>query len=76
MMKNSLPLFPFERNVKDGSNSNSNNCTPFSKAKNLFITGHSSGEINFWDASCPLLLPVASITQQVATRKIYFPIYC
>ncbi|KAK6125888.1 hypothetical protein DH2020_040368 [Rehmannia glutinosa] len=26
--------------------------------------GHSSGAINFWDASCPVLLPVASITQQ------------
>lgn len=58
LAKNSLPLFPFERSVKDGSNS------PFSKAKNLVITGHSSGAINFWDASCPLLLPVASITQQ------------
>lgn len=59
LAKNSLPLFPFEKSVKDGSNS------PFSKAKNLLITGHSSGAINFWDASCPLLLPVASITQQV-----------
>lgn len=58
LAKNSLPLFPFEKSVKDGSNS------PFSKAKNLLITGHSSGAINFWDASCPLLLPVASITQQ------------
>ncbi|KAL8472511.1 hypothetical protein ACS0TY_029019 [Phlomoides rotata] len=67
VVKNSLPLFPFERSVKDGSNSNSNTSTSFSKAKNLFITGHSSGEINFWDASCPLLLPVASITQQSDT---------
>ncbi|KAH6759635.1 hypothetical protein C2S51_000184 [Perilla frutescens var. frutescens] len=64
LVKNSLPLFPFERSIKDGSNSNSTTLTPFSKAKNLLITGHSSGAINFWDASCPLLLPVASITQQ------------
>ncbi|KAG6394399.1 hypothetical protein SASPL_144983 [Salvia splendens] len=61
LAKDSLPLFPFERSLKDGSNST---FTPFSKAKNLLITGHSSGAINFWDASCPLLLPVASITQQ------------
>ncbi|KAI3451362.1 hypothetical protein Pfo_008027 [Paulownia fortunei] len=64
LAKNSLPLFPFERRVRDGSNSNSTSFSPFLKAKNLFITGHSSGAINFWDASCPLLLPVASITQQ------------
>ncbi|KAL1536891.1 hypothetical protein AAHA92_29467 [Salvia divinorum] len=64
LAKDSLPLFPFERSLKDGSNSTSSTFTPFSKAKNLLITGHSSGAINFWDASCPLLLPVASITQQ------------
>ncbi|KAL3838832.1 hypothetical protein ACJIZ3_023423 [Penstemon smallii] len=56
---NNLPFFPFERNIKDG-NSNST----FSRSRNLFITGHSNGAINFWDASCPLFLPVASITQQ------------
>ncbi|KAL0379102.1 UNVERIFIED_CONTAM: hypothetical protein Sradi_3215700 [Sesamum radiatum] len=64
LAKNNLPLFPFERSLKDGSNSNSTTFSPFSKARNLFITGHCSGAINFWDASCPLLLPVASITQQ------------
>ncbi|XP_051141095.1 uncharacterized protein LOC127258338 isoform X2 [Andrographis paniculata] len=58
--KNSLPLFPFERSVKDGSNSFSS----FSKAQNLFITGHSSGAVNFWDASRPLFLPLVSVTQQ------------
>ncbi|KAL7143745.1 hypothetical protein ABFS83_08G213000 [Erythranthe nasuta] len=63
--KYGLPLFPFEKRlVKDGSNSNSTAFVPFSKAANLFITGHSSGAINFWDASRPLLLPLASITQQ------------
>ncbi|KAG8383717.1 hypothetical protein BUALT_Bualt04G0042900 [Buddleja alternifolia] len=62
--KNSLPLFPFETSLKEGSNSNSATFSPFSKARNLYITGHSSGAINFWDASCPLLLPIASITQQ------------
>lgn len=68
LAKDILPLFPFERSLKDGSNST---FTPFSKAKNLLVTGHSSGAINFWDASCPLLLPVASITQQVIVRLYY-----
>lgn len=62
--KNSLPLFPFERKLKDGSNSNSTTFSPLTRAKNLFITGHENGTINFWDASCPLFLQVASITQQ------------
>ncbi|KAL2522035.1 Transducin/WD40 repeat-like superfamily protein [Forsythia ovata] len=62
--KNSLPLFPFERRHRDGSISNSTNFSSFSKARNLYITGHGNGAINFWDASCPLLLPVASLTQQ------------
>ncbi|KAL3630160.1 hypothetical protein CASFOL_023144 [Castilleja foliolosa] len=64
LAKSSLAFFPFERRVKDGCNSNSTSYSPFSNARNLLITGHSSGAINFWDASCPLLLPVASITQQ------------
>ncbi|URE00355.1 WD40 [Musa troglodytarum] len=36
----------------------------FSKAKNLLVTGHVDGAINFWDASCPLLFPLLSIEQQ------------
>ncbi|PIN17225.1 hypothetical protein CDL12_10104 [Handroanthus impetiginosus] len=61
LTKNRLPLLPFETSLKDG---NSSSFSPFSRAKNLFITGHSCGAINFWDASQPVLLPVASITQQ------------
>lgn len=64
LAKNCLPLFPFERRQKEGSNSNSTNFSSFSTARNLYITGHNNGAINFWDASCPLLLPVASLTQQ------------
>ncbi|XP_075486703.1 uncharacterized protein LOC142526274 isoform X1 [Primulina tabacum] len=62
--KNSLPLFPFERRLKDGSNPNSMAFSPLTRDKNLFITGHDNGTINFWDASCPLFIQVASITQQ------------
>ncbi|KAL6543445.1 hypothetical protein OROHE_010067 [Orobanche hederae] len=60
LAKNSSPFFPFAKRVKDGSASFS----PLFSARNLLITGHSSGAINLWDASCPLLLPVAFITQQ------------
>ncbi|KAK1305313.1 hypothetical protein QJS10_CPB11g02158 [Acorus calamus] len=34
------------------------------RTKNLYITGHSNGDINFWDASCPFLLLILSIKQQ------------
>ncbi|XP_074275401.1 uncharacterized protein LOC141599307 isoform X2 [Silene latifolia] len=37
--------------------------TGFSKIKNLYITGHSDGTINFWDVSCSLLVPLLSLTQ-------------
>ncbi|KAJ4746628.1 Transducin/WD40 repeat-like superfamily protein [Rhynchospora pubera] len=34
------------------------------KTKSLYITGHLDGTINFWDASCPLLLLIFSLKQQ------------
>ena len=37
----------------------------FSKVKKLYITGHSDGAINFWDASCPIFIPILSLKQQV-----------
>ncbi|XP_070024076.1 uncharacterized protein [Nicotiana sylvestris] len=61
LIKDSMPLFPFERAQKDGTGPNS---TQFSKAKNVFISGHSNGAINFWDVSCPNPLPIVSLTQQ------------
>lgn len=61
LIKDSIPLFPFERGQKDGTGSNS---TQFSKAKNVFLSGHSNGAINLWDVSCPNPLPIVSITQQ------------
>ncbi|CAI9279033.1 unnamed protein product [Lactuca saligna] len=30
----------------------------------MYITGHSNGGINFWDASSPLLIPIVSFNQQ------------
>nr|GLL17045.1 uncharacterized protein LOC109167710 isoform X1 [Ipomoea trifida] len=64
LTKDIFPLFPFERKQKDGTISNSGSSAEFSKAKNLYITGHSNGAINFWDVSCPLMLPIVSLTQQ------------
>lgn len=72
LTKDIFPLFPFERKQKDGTISNSARSVEFSKAKNLYITGHSNGAINFWDVSCPLLLPIVSLTQQVIHYHMNF----
>lgn len=56
------PLFPFDLRQQEGINSSRFN--GFSKFKNMYITGHSNGAINFWDASSPVMLPIVSITQQ------------
>ncbi|KAH9710610.1 Lgl C domain-containing protein [Citrus sinensis] len=57
LAKSVPPLLDFETKLKDGSQSHS-------KVKNLFITGHSDGAINFWDVSCPLFLLILSLKQQ------------
>lgn len=36
----------------------------FSKVENLYISGHNDGSINFWDASCPIFIPIYSLQQQ------------
>ncbi|XP_062185460.1 uncharacterized protein LOC133889038 [Phragmites australis] len=38
--------------------------TNIHKTRNLYITGHVDGTINFWDASCPLFLQIFTIKQQ------------
>ncbi|KAJ0097649.1 hypothetical protein Patl1_29274 [Pistacia atlantica] len=69
-------LLPFETKQKDVPQSHG-----FAKVKNLFITGHSDGAINFWDISCPIFIPILSIKQQsendfslsgVALTALYF----
>lgn len=62
LAKNIPPLFAFESKQRDGTSST--HFSSFSNFKNLYITGHSNGAINFWDASCPLFLPIISLTQQ------------
>ncbi|KAG6501814.1 hypothetical protein ZIOFF_041698 [Zingiber officinale] len=57
-------LFSTNMKEKDGSFQSSAYLSGFEKAKNLLITGHVDGTVNFWDASCPLLLPIFSIKQQ------------
>ncbi|KAK9670711.1 hypothetical protein RND81_13G219800 [Saponaria officinalis] len=74
--KNLPSLLPFE--AKHFSPSH---FTGFSNIKNLYITGHSDGTINFWDATCSLLIPLLSLTQQseddsfssgIAVTAIYY----
>ena len=35
------------------------------REKNQDITGHGDGTVKFWDVTCPLLIPLLSLTQQV-----------
>lgn len=55
-------LLSFEAKQKDGYSSTG--FSSFSNFKNIYITGHSNGAINFWDASSPLLIPIVSFNQQ------------
>ncbi|XP_076882068.1 uncharacterized protein LOC143530409 isoform X1 [Bidens hawaiensis] len=55
-------VFAFEAKQKDGSSPAS--FSSFSNFKNIYITGHSNGAINFWDASSPLLIPIVPFNQQ------------
>ncbi|XP_039061499.1 uncharacterized protein LOC120205741 [Hibiscus syriacus] len=57
-------LVPLETKSKDGGPSNLYQFSGFGKIKNLYITGHSDGAINFWDLSCPFPIPVMSLKQQ------------
>lgn len=80
MLSKKIPsLFSCEVKQKDGSSSNG--FSSFSNFKNIYITGHSNGAINFWDASSPLLIPIVSFNQQVtlfiyhklSLKKMYEP---
>nr|XP_043631084.1 uncharacterized protein LOC122602544 isoform X2 [Erigeron canadensis] len=63
LMSKKIPsLFSLEAKQKDGSSTTG--FSSFSNFKNIYITGHSNGAINFWDASSPLLIPIVSINQQ------------
>ncbi|XP_048230318.1 uncharacterized protein LOC8281313 isoform X2 [Ricinus communis] len=65
LFSQSVPsLFPFEVKPKHGTYMNPVPFSGFSKIKNLYISGHSDGAINFWDASCPIFIPLLSLKQQ------------
>lgn len=62
MLGRSIPsLLHFETKAKDGTYPFSG----FTKIKNLYITGHRDGTINFWDVTCPFFIPLLSLKQQV-----------
>lgn len=63
--KNFPSLFSVDSKDKAVNRMNSAHLSGFTKVKNLYITGHSNGVINFWDASCPLLFLILSVKQQV-----------
>lgn len=63
--KNIPPLIPLEMKPNEGTHWNLTNFSGFSKITKLYITGHSDGAIKFWDVSCPFLLPILSVNQQV-----------
>lgn len=65
LAKNIPSLFPFEAKPQDGTHMNLPQFSGFTKVKNLYITGHSDGAINFWDLSCPFFIPILSLKQQV-----------
>ncbi|KAG5245445.1 syntaxin-binding protein [Salix suchowensis] len=79
LAKNIPSPFPFESRPKDGNHSFQ--FSGFTKVKNLYITGHSDGAINFWDLSCPFPIPLLSLKQQseddfslsgIALTALYF----
>ncbi|XVF18147.1 hypothetical protein REPUB_Repub10bG0187200 [Reevesia pubescens] len=81
LVKDIPSLFTLETKSKDGGHSNSYQFTGFGKVKNLYITGHSDGAINFWDLSCPFPIPILSLKQQseddfslsgIAVTALYF----
>ncbi|KAE9614576.1 putative transcription factor WD40-like family [Lupinus albus] len=64
LIKNHPMLIPVETIQKEGISPSSAKFTGFSKVQNLYITGHSNGAINFWDASCPFFTPILQLRQQ------------
>ncbi|XP_010266195.1 PREDICTED: uncharacterized protein LOC104603774 isoform X3 [Nelumbo nucifera] len=64
MAKDFPQLLPTDMKGNDRHHLSSSHFSGFEKIRNLYITGHCNGSINFWDLSCPFLLPIASIKQQ------------
>uniref|UniRef100_A0A1D1YUL6 F-box/WD repeat-containing protein 10 n=1 Tax=Anthurium amnicola TaxID=1678845 RepID=A0A1D1YUL6_9ARAE len=62
--KDFYSFIPPDLKEADRNCSSSARFNGFSKANNLYITGHYDGAINFWDASCPLLVQIFSIKQK------------
>ncbi|XVF62302.1 hypothetical protein PTKIN_Ptkin08bG0206500 [Pterospermum kingtungense] len=74
-------LIPLETKSREVGHSKSYQFSGFGKVKNLYITGHSDGAINFWDLSCPIPIPIMSLNQQseddfslsgIALTALYF----
>lgn len=73
LAKDAAPFLPSQTVLKEGSRSSSSAHFPgFTKVKNVYITGHSDGTIGVWDMTCPFLIPVLFLKEQVKSFRMSF----
>lgn len=60
MVKELPCMFSLEAKTNDVPN----HFNGFSRVRNLYITGHASGAITFWDVSTPAFIPILALKQQ------------
>lgn len=63
LAKDAVPFLPFQTVPKESSPSA--HFPGFTKVKNVYITGHSDATISVWDMTCPFLIPVLFLKDQV-----------
>lgn len=69
LAKDAVPFLPFQAVPKEGSRSA--HFPGFTKVKNVYITGHSDGTIGVWDITCPFLIPVLFLKEQVIVPGLF-----
>lgn len=68
LAKDTAPFLPSQIVSKEASRSA--HFPGFTKVKNVYITGHSDGSIGVWDMSCPFLVPVLFLKEQVNFHRL------
>lgn len=68
LAKDTAPFLPSQIVSKEASRSA--HFPGFTKVKNVYITGHSDGSIGVWDMSCPFLIPVLFLKEQVNFHRL------
>lgn len=69
LAKDASPFLPFHTVPKEGSRSA--HFPGFTKVKNVYITGHSDGNIGVWDMTCPFPIPVLFLKEQVKVPGLF-----